>query len=110
MEVFFTFTWAPNRGARRGQGTPRREARGTDAPRGDRGGRPARGDRSGSSGSGEQADRPRGKGGKPKGKGKPHEKRDGGGKSFEARPPRKEKPIDPDNPFAAALMGLRDKT
>ena len=107
MENFYTFIWAPNRGARRGQGKPRREARGDDAPRGDRGGRPARGDRSEQGG-----DRPRGKGGKPKGKGgKPGGgKQDGGGKSFEARPPRKEKPIDPDNPFAAALMGLRDKT
>ena len=27
----------------------------------------------------------------------------------EARPPRKNDRIDPDNPFAAALMGLRDK-
>ncbi len=34
-------------------------------------------------------------------------------RSFEARPPRTDRPksdrIDPDNPFAAALMGLRDK-
>jgi ATP-dependent RNA helicase SUPV3L1/SUV3 len=109
MEVFYTFTWAPNRGARRGQGKPRREARGNDAaPRGDRGGRPARGEKA------EQGDRPRGKGGKPRGKGgkpgKPGKQDGGGGKSFEARPPRREKPIDPDNPFAAALMGLRDKT
>jgi ATP-dependent RNA helicase SUPV3L1/SUV3 len=27
--------------------------------------------------------------------------------SFSARPPKKEKPIDPDNPFAAALAGLK---
>ncbi len=30
--------------------------------------------------------------------------------SYQARPPKKESPIDPDNPFAAALMGLRDKS
>ena len=55
---------------------------------------------------------PRGKGkpqGKPRGKpqggakGKPQ-----GAQSFQARPP-KEKAIDPDNPFAAALMGLTKK-
>ena len=51
-----------------------------------------------------QGDRPRGKG-KPKGKGQP---RDTGGKSAQSRPPRKEKQIDPDNPFAAALMGLKN--
>ncbi|MEO0945329.1 MAG: hypothetical protein AAFY06_10875, partial [Pseudomonadota bacterium] len=46
------------------------------------------------------------KSGKPKGKGKP-----GGGnkpRNFESRPPKKDK-IDPDNPFAAALMGLKTK-
>ena len=54
-------------------------------------------------------DRPQGQGKRPpKGKGKPK----GGqqkAKSFEARPPRKEKPIDPNNPFAAALSGLKLK-
>ncbi len=55
--------------------------------------------------------------GRPKGKGKPNPRgkkgqREPGGKAaksknFSARPPRKEKPIDPDNPFAAALMGLK---
>ena len=53
--------------------------------------------------------RPQGKGkGKPKAKGKP---RQGQNKprNFEARPPRKEKKIDPDNPFAQALMGLKTK-
>ncbi|WP_106744731.1 helicase-related protein [Yoonia maritima] len=51
-----------------------------------------------------QSDRPRGKG-KPKGKGKPQ----GGGnkpQSFAAKPKR-EKAIDPDNPFAAALAGFK---
>jgi ATP-dependent RNA helicase SUPV3L1/SUV3 len=51
-----------------------------------------------------QNDRPRGKG-KPKGKGKPQ----GGGnkpQTFAAKPKR-EKAIDPDNPFAAALAGFK---
>jgi len=43
-------------------------------------------------------------------KGKPRPKGDAGGKpkSYQDRPPRKDK-IDPDNPFAQALMGLKDK-
>ncbi|NNE54236.1 MAG: hypothetical protein HKN30_17755, partial [Sulfitobacter sp.] len=56
------------------------------------------------------ADRPRGKG-KPQGKGRKGAPRgDKGGKAqnLSARPPKKDKPIDPDNPFAAALMGLKD--
>ena len=50
--------------------------------------------------------RPKGKP-KPKGKGKrpPQEK---GPRSFEARPAKSDR-IDPDNPFAAALMGLKGK-
>ena len=55
-----------------------------------------------------------GRGGKPQGKPKPRGKpkgnggpRDGKAQSFKARPPKKEKAIDPDNPFAAALMGLK---
>ncbi|WP_212523955.1 helicase-related protein [Actibacterium sp. MT2.3-13A] len=80
IEVFYTFTWAPRRPGK---------------PRQDRG------------------ERPQGKGrGKPKGKGKraPEEAGAGGKpRSFQARPPRKEKAIDPDNPFAAALMGLKDR-
>ncbi|MBU2942110.1 helicase-related protein [Shimia thalassica] len=87
IEVFYTFTWAGNRQGNRG---PRRE----------RGGQPQGGGRR------DQGDKPRGKGGKPKGKGP---RRDAGPKQFQARPPKKEKAIDPDNPFAAALMGLKDK-
>ncbi|MCR9273536.1 helicase-related protein [Mameliella sp. AT18] len=101
MEIFYSFTWGGNRGnQRRGGGKPRRDARGGDGAKG--GGRPQRGDRQDNKG----GERPRGKGGKPKGK----PPRDGGGRKFEARPPKKDKPIDPDNPFAAALMGLKDKT
>ena len=55
--------------------------------------------------------RPRGQG-KPKGQGrKPGGKPSQKGTSsqpHQARPPKREKAIDPDNPFAAALMGLKD--
>ena len=91
-EVFYTFTWGGNRAnprQRQGQG----QGQGQKAGQGQAQGR----------------ERPQGQRGKPKGK--PRQKPEGGQKprSFEARPPRKEKPIDPDNPFAQALMGLRDK-
>ena len=49
--------------------------------------------------------------GKPRGKGKPRREGGGGGgkpRNFEARPPKKDR-IDPDNPFAQALMGLKTK-
>ena len=78
MEVYYTFTWGR-------------------APRGNQG--PRRG-----------GDKPRGKG-KPQGKGKkpgPRGEKGGKAQNFSARPPKKEKQIDPDNPFAAALMGLKD--
>ncbi len=91
-EEFFTFTWAGRQGGNRGG--QRRGAPQGGKGRGDRGNQPA-------------GDRPRGKGGKPKGKGGP--RRDNGAKQFQARPPKKEKAIDPDNPFAAALMGLKSK-
>ena len=50
--------------------------------------------------------------GKGRPKAKPGGRRDdkrSGAKTYQARAPKKEKPIDPDNPFAAALMGLKDK-
>ncbi|WP_300031687.1 helicase-related protein [uncultured Roseobacter sp.] len=79
-EVFYTFTWGRQNRA---------------APQGKRRG----------------GDRPQGKG-KPGGKGKRGGPRDGGkgqgAQKFSARPPKPEKKIDPDNPFAAALMGLKD--
>ena len=79
VEVFYTFTWGRKPQRQGGGGKPQ-------------GQRP-------------QGDKPRGKGkGKPRREGAPQKT-----KKFEARPPRKEKPIDPDNPFAAALMGLKDK-
>ncbi|NOD63638.1 MULTISPECIES: DEAD/DEAH box helicase [unclassified Ruegeria] len=80
-EVFYNFTWGRQRQQNRG---PRREQ-------------------------GQGKGKPRGK--PQDGRGKPHGKKGGkpqGAKSFSARPPKKEKAIDPDNPFAAALMGLKD--
>ena len=107
MEAFYTFTWAP-KPRPRPERSPRPERKEGEAraPRGDRpqGERP-QGDRP-------KGDRPRGdrpKGDRPKGDykgGKPQ--REERQKSFEARPPRPEKPIDPDNPFAA-LLALKGK-
>jgi len=81
VEVFYTFTWGRQRQQNRG---PRREQ-------------------------GQGKGKPRGK--PQDGRGKPQGKKGGksqGAKSFSSRPPKKEKAIDPDNPFAAALMGLKD--
>ncbi|WP_425092094.1 helicase-related protein [Tropicimonas sp. S265A] len=85
VEVFYTFRWAPK---------PRRE------------------------GGAQRGKRPQGKaqgkpGGKPQGKGRKggnRDARDKGPKTYQARPDRKKDRIDPDNPFAAALMGLKDKS
>jgi ATP-dependent RNA helicase SUPV3L1/SUV3 len=121
MEVFYTFVWAPKpRGERRHGGKPDRAPRHADAPpQGDRKPREkAQGDRpQGDRPQGERpktdkprAERPQGERGdrfKGKGKGKPDTKPDRQ-KTFEARPPRPEKPIDPDNPFAV-LMALKGK-
>jgi ATP-dependent RNA helicase SUPV3L1/SUV3 len=78
-EVFYTFTWAGNRG---GQKRPPNQGSRPEQKKG---------------------------GGRPRGKGKrapqPGEKHDAP-RTFEARPARKDR-IDPDNPFAKALMGLR---
>jgi ATP-dependent RNA helicase SUPV3L1/SUV3 len=87
VEVYYTFTWAGF--ARKGGGAPRGgERRG-------QGGKPQGGK---PKGKGPRRDGDRGKGGPG---GKP--------KTFSSRPPKKDKPIDPDNPFAQALMGLKDK-
>ncbi len=91
-EVFFTFIWGGNRGPRREGGAERREGGGERRKQG--GGKP---------GGGKPRAKPEGRG--PKEKRPPRE----AAKSFEARPPRKADRIDPDNPFAAALMGLRTK-
>jgi ATP-dependent RNA helicase SUPV3L1/SUV3 len=80
QEVFYTFTWGGNRTARGGEQGQRR---GNDKPRGK--GKPRKGGPRGDKGA-----------------------RGGKAQNFSAKPPRKEKQIDPDNPFAAALMGLKD--
>ncbi|MDX1786041.1 MAG: helicase-related protein [Roseovarius sp.] len=82
LEVYYTFTWAGR--ARRAGAAQGRAGK----PEGRGQGKP---------------------GGRNKGKGKPRD--DGGNapKKFSAKPVKKDR-IDPDNPFAAALMGLRDKT
>lgn len=94
-EVFYTFTWAPR----------------VKRPRGNREGQEARRGRGAPEEAGARG-KPNRKGGKPKGrpgKGKPHEPREEQPKTYAARPERKDR-IDPDNPFAAALMGLRIKS
>ena len=84
METFYTFTWAraprrqPAAGGERPQGKGKPQARGK---------KPARdGKREGGRDGGKPADK---------------------SQNFSARPPKPEKKIDPDNPFAAALMGLK---
>ncbi|MDP4031268.1 MAG: helicase-related protein [Pseudorhodobacter sp.] len=121
MESFITFTWAPRPRGGEGRG-PRNRGEHGEA-RAPRSARPAgdsqpatepRAPRSDRGGGGKG----KGKGGKPFAKGdrganrderggkdRPHQ----GGKTYEARPPRVEKPIDPDNPFAV-LATLKDRT
>ncbi len=94
MEVYFTFTWAPR--GRRGAGRGDRRAT-SDAP----------GAKSGKPKGKPRKDKPSGerRAGPPKGKGKRDDK-----PATYSSGPRKSDRIDPDNPFAAALMGLRDKS
>jgi len=83
MEVFYTFAWAPRR-------RPNTQGQRRDAKPG--------------------AGKPRGKGkpgGKPGGKAQARPARGDKPKSYSAQPKRHEKKIDPDNPFAQALMGLK---
>ena len=94
-ETYFTFTWVPKPRAPRGE-RPQRNRRPESGER--RADKP-RGDRSGAKfGKGKPGGKP---GGKPK-------REDQGERKFESRPPKKDR-IDPDNPFAAALMGLKGK-
>ncbi|MEL6206354.1 MAG: helicase-related protein [Pseudomonadota bacterium] len=137
MEVFFTFTWAPKRqgGGRHGAraGGDRRggdHARGQDGREGDaRGGGKRAGERHGSDkhdGEKRGGKRPpkgakggkgaaqhgggEGRGDKRGPKRGPKDAKPQGARSYEARPPKRDKPIDPDNPFAQALMSLKDKS
>lgn len=105
IEVFYTFTWAPRRRPNQRHGQSQGHGRGKPREREDaNSGQPRR----------KEGRRPPAKGksnegGKPhKGKRPPRKQQDGA-KTYSARPPEKDKKIDPDNPFAAALMGLRDK-
>lgn len=113
VEVFYTFAWGGrarqgggNRGQRRGQGgnqSQNAEGAGGQDGQDRRGGKPRGQGRSGDRAGGKPSGRPGGKPGGKKG-GRPQQQ---GGKTYSARPPKKEKQIDPDNPFAAALMGLK---
>jgi ATP-dependent RNA helicase SUPV3L1/SUV3 len=98
-EVFYTFTWAPRRQGN-GPRTQQRRAEG-DKPREERA-KPRF----------DGADKPRGKGGKggkpPRGKG-PKPPREESPKTFSSRPEKRDR-IDPDNPFAQALAGLKGKS
>lgn len=137
LEVFYTFTWAPRprgnrrpqRGDQQGQdhGQGQGQGRGAQGARGERGprrdgkpgeGKPGEGKPGeGRQGEGRQGDGKRGAGpNKGKFKGKPRHDgprgeggRKDGPKQFEARPPRAEKKIDPDSPFAI-LASLKNKT
>jgi ATP-dependent RNA helicase SUPV3L1/SUV3 len=93
MEVFYTFTWAPKRRQGGGGDRGRRTEGGKQANSKSDGGRP-RGKKG-------QGGKPRGKGGKPP--------RDDTPKTYSARPEKKDR-IDPDNPFAQALAGLKGKS
>ncbi|WP_225030119.1 helicase-related protein [Xinfangfangia pollutisoli] len=133
MEAYYTFTWAPKPRFQRPERGPRPEGQGRrdrgqgDRPQGDRpqgerpqgdrprGERPQGERRRDGAGQPQDGGRPPREGGKPFKGGKPHGKRDDrkdggpkGERKYEARPPRSEKPIDPDNPFAA-LLALKGK-
>nr|WP_313136990.1 helicase-related protein [Paracoccus jeotgali] len=119
-ETFYTFRWQPRPRGQRPAQNARRQGRRDDAPaatapRG-RGPKPegarAEGKPGGKPGGkpqrGERGDKGEARAGKP-GRGKfDRNERDQKPKSFTARPPRSEKPIDPDNPFAV-LAALKDK-
>jgi ATP-dependent RNA helicase SUPV3L1/SUV3 len=105
METFYTFTWA-GRGQRRGgEGQKgRRQGGQGQRPEGNRGDAP-RGVK------GKPGGKPNGKGeGRGEGRGDkrrgPKPERDERPRNFSSQPSR-EKKIDPDNPFAAALAGFK---
>ena len=87
VEVFFTFTWGHQRQQERN--LSREQGRGKGRSRGK---------------SQDDRGKPQNARGKPQGKkgGKPQ-----GTKSISSRPPKREKAVDPDNPFVIALMGLK---
>ena len=81
MEVFYTFAWGARRPERIAD-APRKNAKPRGKPQNDKGA---------------------------KGKGGKGPRRDTKAETFHARPLKHEKPIDPDNPFAVALMGFNKK-
>jgi len=95
MQVFYTFTWAhrPVRGPSKQGDAQQSQGKGAGKRDGTQDGK--RGSKPGN----RRGNKPGAKSGA-----KPPQ----GAKTFSARPPKQEKPIDPDNPFAAALMGLKD--
>ncbi|MEE4346027.1 MAG: disulfide oxidoreductase, partial [Paracoccaceae bacterium] len=115
MEVFYSFTWGrkpplqqgrPGRG-RQGQGAQADQPQAEGEARPERSGKPRGKGKPQGDARGQDRNKDRGKGRDPNRDGdKPQQ----GAKTYEARPPRAKDRIDPDNPFAAALMGLRDKT
>ncbi|WP_209427567.1 helicase-related protein [Pararhodobacter sp. SW119] len=132
MEVFYTFRWAPRprgdtRRGRRADAAPQADARGDQKPQD--GNQRGEGKRAGGKPRGEGEGGPRQEGRRKAGPRKDGPRKDGprkegprkeGGRkegqrpdkprSYSAAPDRRKDRIDPDNPFAAALMGLRDKT
>jgi ATP-dependent RNA helicase SUPV3L1/SUV3 len=123
LEVFYSFSWAPRRrpqergprpsqrGGGQGQGRRTASGEGSAASGGDAGA--ATGRRSGPSQ--DAGDGPRkAKSGKPRREGgdRPRKPTQEGPRHYAASPtkPGRGDRIDPDNPFARALMGLRDKT
>jgi ATP-dependent RNA helicase SUPV3L1/SUV3 len=109
MEIFYTFTWAPKQRFQRPErGAPQAEC---EKPAGEAASVGVRRDRGGDGKSGGHKGN---RDGKKDGRSKPERREDRGGnpqgaKSFEARSPRIEKPIDPDNPFAV-LAALKNRS
>lgn len=112
LQVFYTFTWAPRPRHARGGGGGRGEPGGGRRDGEGRGPRRAEdGQGKGSRRGGKPGEGGKGRGGKPSGKpGGKGPKRDEPPRRYASGPskPRKEKEIDPDNPFAA-LMALKSK-
>ncbi len=105
-EVFYTFRWAPRRKPQHTRGEAREGGRG-DGRADNRGEKRADGKPRGKS-RGKPDGKPGGKPGGRQGQSERGPSKDRGPKTYESRPQKKDR-IDPDNPFAAALMGLRDK-
>ncbi|WP_121062137.1 helicase-related protein [Chachezhania antarctica] len=117
IEVFYTFTWGRNRqtnqrgrGGNRGRRDDGQQAGGEKPEGGDRRERGPR--RNAGGDKGRDGGKPRRDGKPPRGKGGPDRRGKDNDrnkpKTYSAKPPKQEKKIDPDNPFAAALMGLKD--